>query len=461
MNKLIEKLSERSAESLAGFIESLYGSDKNLDQKIESFVLQNDPEALCKVLKKRVQSLNRSSRFIRYGESFEFARGLDALIDDIEELLLPQSARLAFDVLDRFLATDSKTFNRVDDSSGSVGDVYGRAVDLWLTAAAARRDKEKSKNRINWQDRVYTLFNNNDYGVFDGLIPASGQLLTKEELQQLASRFENEARHALADNSESYNFSASHACIGMRSVAEALGDIELYEKATIINSPQPNGLQLEELAKFSLRVGIPKSALKWLDKKWEERVESRRLALLDECYRLLDEPDKLLQVRRDIYQRSPNIHTFKALCQLLPEAERTQQTAQALDQATTLPDVIDAANILLGLDENERLEQLLVKRAGELKNRFYGSLTELAKRLEKRDLPLAQALCYRALLDDVLENGRSKAYPHASRYYRRLDALDRDIKDYKGQPDHQSYRERIRASHGRKRSFWALIDGEG
>ena len=66
-------------------------------------------------------------------------------------------------------------------------------------------------------------------------------------------------------------------------------------------------------------------------------------------------------------------------------------------------------------------------------------------------------MLYRALLDDILDRGRSPAYGHAARYLAKLgDLSDGDLASA-GLIDHDAYRAGLRRSHGRKSGFWSLV----
>lgn len=451
-----DKLAALSHETLVAFIEQLYGHDDDVDQRIESLVLRNDPHALCKALKKRVQTIKRGRRFIDYSESFSYARHLEDLLDDVEQLLLPQSAERAFQVIDAFVRTSRHSFERADDSSGAIGDAYRRGVALWLRVASQWQDSGE-----DWQDRVSQLYAENDYGVYDDLLSNADILLSEAQLRQLAWRYENEARQAIRNppaEERSYDAKAASGCIALGMVATALRDIALYERATLLRSPVPNGLQKERLARFCLDMEAPEAALKWLESPWEERFESRRLHLLDEAYLQLNDTEKLTDVRRTYYRLTPGFDALSALVAVVPEREKAGLMEQAVSDAENLVDPCEAATMLLKLACEERAEQLLVRRYSELHQAYYASLLALAKSFEKVNKPLAASICYRSLFDDLLQQGYSKAYRHGARYLRKLQGLDGEIRDYQGLPDASGYEKLLREHHGRKRSFWSLVD---
>ncbi|RLA40754.1 MAG: hypothetical protein DRR42_25460, partial [Gammaproteobacteria bacterium] len=55
----------------------------------------------------------------------------------------------------------------------------------------------------------------------------------------------------------------------------------------------------------------------------------------------------------------------------------------------------------------------------------------------------------------ILERGYTKAYPHGVRYLIKLDKLARSITQWMKFDNHETFKDRIYLSHGRKRSFWS------
>jgi len=71
---------------------------------------------------------------------------------------------------------------------------------------------------------------------------------------------------------------------------------------------------------------------------------------------------------------------------------------------------------------------------------------------------LPATLIYRALLDDLLRRGYSRAYDHGVRYLRSLDRLAAGISDWRDHQTHDTYFAGLKAKHGRKYSFWNRYD---
>lgn len=181
--KLKQLLHAQSAEVLSELIEGLYGISDDVDRRLESRLLAADPAALAQHLKKRIQSLKRGSRFIRYGESFAFGRELDALVEDIEGLVAADP-KAGFMIIGLFMATHQKVLDRVDDSAGCVGDPYRNGVALWVKAAAAWRQCDGDSG-VDWVDVVERHQRDNGYGIWDPLLPLCRSLLSEMELREL------------------------------------------------------------------------------------------------------------------------------------------------------------------------------------------------------------------------------------------------------------------------------------
>ena len=454
IDELTKKLSELNAAVLQDFVLDLYLRYPDLSASIETLVLFSDPPALKKAIAKRITSLKRGRRFIDYRASTDFARDLESILRDIENGLLGAEPKLAFELVDKFLATADSVLNRVDDSSGEIGGVYRDAVLLWLTAAKAWGD-----TKTDWQERVYQLYEDNDYGVLDPLLPNSHILLSEEQLKQLAWRYEAEARKAVKDKdpNDGMSWASITRRVALGSVAEALKDPALYEHSVLIDSPEPNDLQKKDIVSQYIQFNQLDEALRWLNTDWESRFETDRLQLLEQVYELNGNTDQLRAVRQQLYQKEKSFTRLERYLATLGEEEQAAARQQAISQAEQGRDVTVSADLLLQLGEARRAQQLVVLRHTELEGCFYGSLTSLVKQFEKAACPLAATACYRALLLDILGKGRTTAYTHAARYFKKLEVLAEEISDFSPLAGRREFLDQLERDHGRKRSFWGRV----
>lgn len=79
--------------------------------------LDEDPKKIFSMIKAEISSLKKSSKFIDYYESGNFATKIDQLRMHITRNLLPRFPNHAVDLLTAFLDLHPRTLNRVDDSN--------------------------------------------------------------------------------------------------------------------------------------------------------------------------------------------------------------------------------------------------------------------------------------------------------------------------------------------------------
>ena len=454
--KLNDQLITLDQAQLISIIQTLYGHNKEVDEKIDALAVQNDLSAMQIAIAKRIHCLEYDEQFIDYQNSYDFSLNLEDILDEIDKYIFPDEALSALTLIEQFLATDGAVMERVDDSMGCIGEIYCNAINLWLTFAGFVR-QQKLAAHINWSERVYHYFEHNDYGLFDELIPASALLLSDDELKILACRFESEAKKAISTGPKEpnrYNHQASLACLGLQAVAEALKDIKLYEHATLLRSPIPTELQKRDFAKFSLTLKQPEQAMRWLNEIWQGSVERDRIELLEQCYQQQGEIGKLIDSRRVKYANSPSYARLMQLCDLCDKKEQARLCADAVENAAAITSLSLALELLIKLEHIAAASQLLITRHQELAELFYPDLIEYANIFVKQDNILAAILCFRTLLDDILEHGRTKAYHHAASYFNKLLALDNQLDDYLGLMSKVQYIAAVQNKHWRKHSFW-------
>jgi uncharacterized Zn finger protein len=119
--------------------------------------------------------------------------------------------------------------------------------------------------------------------------------------------------------------------------------------------------------------------------------------------------------------------------------------------------VHEALWFLVHWPEHERAAELVVTRTKELDGDLYHILVPAAEALDAKH-PLAATLIRRALIDFTLGAARSSRYRHAARHLRECQSLAGQIDDFGAFETHEAYRARLKAEHGRKTSFWGLLD---
>ena len=450
-HELRAKLEEVDREQLASLITQLADEDNGIRDRAEALALRGDPTAHADALRQRLERWKRGRHFISYSESTAFARQLDTWLDELEEELLAVNPEATLKLADAFIRSDRRIIDRSDDSNGSIGGAYRRACGLWLRAAA------RLGASPTWVDRLHDLHADNGYGVRDALLDDAGTLLSELELRRLATIYEQEYRtEAKRTTGAPYRSLAPAAAMGQ--VARAAGDAELYQRSVRLHSPQPNSLQALEIAKQYIRFGPVDKAVPWLTGAAGSGRDVDRLDLLAEAYEKLGDRSGLLEVRRKLWENTLSPEAFCEYIALLPPSKHEEARGHAVEKASHSDDVVMGTSLLLSLGESASAEALMWRLRDRLVDAYYTHLIDLGKQCEAAECAVGAVLCLRALTDQILAAGRTKTYRYAKRYLDRLGALDGRVSDYRDIPDHRGYLEHLREAHGRKRSFWKLVD---
>ena len=144
----------------------------------------------------------------------------------------------------------------------------------------------------------------------------------------------------------------------------------------------------------------------------------------------------------------------------LDDFEEFDALDRAFAHALVAPHRHLALDFLLEWPKLDVAARLVIDNHADWNGRQYGLLVPAAEMLET-DHPLAATVLYRACLDEILAQARSKAYGHGGRHLACLDRLaadiDNDAFSSAGISTHVEYRLWLRKQHGRKAAFWANV----
>ncbi|KXO09611.1 DUF6880 family protein [Marinobacter excellens] len=460
---LDDRATRLSKLELIRLLNAVYGVESHVDDIIDRYLAAgegpgDESVALVETLSAQLKQIADEDEFYGYPGSYDFSERLSSVLSAIDNLLRPQDPQAALSLTETFLELADEAFQRVDDSDGYVGGIFKDATNQWLAIAAELRQRKPDAE--NWPEKVLTFFDNNDYGVLDDIITNSAALLTKHELNQLAAHFEAEAKAALASPREPgrYNFEAAHACIGIKSVAEALQDMALYEQATLLTSPVPNTLQLASIIDFALAIGELDRAGYWLEQPQWQDDQCRYRSLRYLWLKRKGDTDLLKTELWEDFTQRPHRYTLEPLWQMVSDPEKQQLRQQVENLARDAVGPEDWVNMLLLVGSVNRAEIVLLEQPDQFASVHYGTLLSWVEIFAEEHKPLAQVMCYRALLNDLLDRGYTRAYRHGARYFHKLLALDKVLEDYRGLEDAQAFICGLQTRHWRKRSFWNLAD---
>jgi hypothetical protein len=160
--------------------------------------------------------------------------------------------------------------------------------------------------------------------------------------------------------------------------------------------------------------------------------------------------------RWSCFERTLNDEHLRDYLKRLPEFEDIDAQQRAMAKAFGFPEIHQALAFLISWPALERAAALVLGRAKELNGDHYEILSPAADALAGKH-PLAATLLLRSMIDFALRQNRVKRYRHAARHLAESASLARAIGDFGGFEPHERYMVRLKAEHGRKNSFWALV----
>ena len=167
--------------------------------------------------------------------------------------------------------------------------------------------------------------------------------------------------------------------------------------------------------------------------------------------------DEAQAFRWECFERTLDAGHLRAYLKRLPDFEDIEVEERALAMARNWQDVHSALWFLIDWPALDLAADLVVSRRAELDGDFYELLSPAAEALTEKH-PLAATLVLRAMIDFTLGEARSSRYQHAVRHLKTSERLSMRIGEYGAVESHEAYRDRLKAEHGRKSGFWALMN---
>src|SRR5437763_10003608 len=147
----LQNLASLGPERLAAILVDLAEADVEVKRRLRlELAAQAGGDSIAAEIGKRITALRKARSFIDWQKRRDFVKDLDLQRAMIVDRVAQTRADLALDLMWRFMDLAEPVLNRVDDSNGSVGDVFRTACeDLGTIAAKAKPDP------VNLADRVF------------------------------------------------------------------------------------------------------------------------------------------------------------------------------------------------------------------------------------------------------------------------------------------------------------------
>ncbi len=452
----VETLEQLGARTLAELLMAAAQSDTALARSLRLALAGTDGAGrLAAEVEKRLRTIARSKGHIAWERVRPLARELDGLRETIAGPLAASDPRAAVTQMRLLLGLGAGVFERSDDGSGTLGEVFRQAG-----AALGRLwGLVEDRDPLALAAELLALLDDNDYGVTDHLLAAASPALGpagRGELRRLLQ--ERLARLPRLRGEDDHAGWRGRFTLCMR-LCE-LADLE--EDADAFIAAAEAGGRVEafaaDIAERLLAQRRPKEALAWLARvparhEGEEiRHTDLRIAALD----ALGHKQEAQALRWEAFGRWLSPDHLRPYLRALPDFDDVEAEDRAITFALAHPDRTLALCFLVGWPDLQAANRLVRTHHGELDARDYARLRPAADLLAEKH-PAAATLLHRVLAEDVLQRASSRQYVYAARDVAACVSLAPFLPEEAGLESHAAFIGRLRREHPRKAAFWVLL----
>jgi hypothetical protein len=449
----VKSLKTLGARPLAELLMEISKGDAAIKRRLRlALAAKEGPQELAHQVRKRLREIARSGSYVDSTRRKALVADLDnqrqAIVGDIAN----GSPADALELMWQFLGLAGSVYERCDDSSGVLGDLFASAREqIGNIAEAAAPDPS------SLADRVFLALQDNGYGEYDGLIGELAPAMGAEGLDHLKSLFFDLSLEQPTTQSRG-SWHELTVRIALQDIADAQGDVDGFIAQQSERGATMPGVAAE-IAMRLLAAGRAQEALFALDavkldgpRSISTQWESARVSVLE----ALGQPEEAQLVRWSAFERSLNAEFLRDHLKQLPDFDDVEAEGRALDTVLEHDNVHSALHFLVSWPALDRAAQLVVARFEAIDGNFYELLSPAADMLEMK-YPLAATLLHRAQVDFTLNKGRATRYQHAARHLAQCEYLASSLLDFDRFPTHASYLANLRSAHARKSSFWLII----
>ena len=460
----LDNLTSLGAGRLAAVLVDLADSNTEVKRRLRlELAADVSGDTIAAEIGKRIATIRKARSFIDWQKRRDFLKDLDLQRTMIQRVAATRPD-LALDLMWQFIDLASAVMDRVDDSSGSVGDVFRAACeDIATIVSKARFDA------AHLADQVVRALSADQYGICDGLIAGILPVVGKSGVKPLKQHLTQALRQHAAQKDD-HPSTAATLRLALQAIADHEGDVDAYidlvpdSLRDIPAIGTPIGHRL-------LAAGRAADALAALERcrprhRAGHDLDDMLLAYhydshgWEEAYcEALDatgQQETAQRLRWTAFEERLSITQLRHYLKQLPDFEDVEAEQRAMDYARNFKNATMALAFFLEWPEPHRTADLVLRRAGDIDGNRY-DLLDPAARLVEGKYPLAATVLRRAMIEDTLNGGKSSRYKHAARHMRECQALAASIKDFAPFESHDALVARLRARHGRKDGFWSQL----
>ena len=468
-----KNLEALGAERLAQLLIEISTGDAAAKRKLRlALAGAEGPKEAAREIAKRLTSIARARTFVNWRNRKSLVKDLETQRSAIMEQIAPHDPREALGLLWRFMGLATPVFERCDDSSGIIIDIFHQAcADLGDVAMAAGPELEALARQ------VFDALHDNGFGQYDGLIVIMGPALGPEGIAHLKDLVEDLGRTpvpvppkaewtAIGWGSGGTRYAhemqerARQSMVGMalKDIADVEGDVDAF-----IAQYDPKTRKMPqiaaEIATRLLAAGRAGDALGFVDRaaldknhfvprEWEDA----RIAVLE----ALDRNDEAQAFRWECFERGLSSDHLRDYLKRLPDFEDIDAEDRAMAHAATHHNLLPPLGFFLEWPAPDHAARLLIARHKQINGDHYEFLAPAAEGLAEKH-PLAATVALRAMIDFTLNEARVKRYGYAAQHLATCADLAGRIEDFGAVEPHLAYVARLKTEHGKKTGFWSRI----
>jgi hypothetical protein len=401
----LDNLAALGPERLAAILIDVAAGNAEIKRRLrlELAAQAGGGDALAAEVGKRLTALRAARSFVDWQKRREFLKDLDQQRVMIVDRITQTRPDLALDLMWRFMDLAEPVFNRVDDSNGSVGDVFHTACDNLATIALMARADPASL-----ADRVFTALSKNDYGLFDNLVQVIFPALGETGVARLRTRL-TEALTSRPRGGNKRDRDADAFRWALQALADSEGDVDAYIALIPVEDLDRPYIGAA-VGRRLLAAGRANEAFAALERA-KPKQQSDRSRQYDELYELghlrghddvweevyIDALDatghgeRAQQLRRAAFEERLSSENLRAYLKKLPDFEDVEAEDWAMRHALGFRNFSAALYFFHQWPDPVHAAQLVLDRASEIDGNAYYLLDPVARQIEGRH-PLAATL---------------------------------------------------------------------
>ncbi|NIA06582.1 MAG: hypothetical protein GWP14_02925 [Actinobacteria bacterium] len=405
--------------------------------------------------------------FVDYGESYDFVRRIESVVESISELLEEGYPAEVIDLTEYALASCENALGYMDDSDGSMSAPMERLGEIHHAACrAAKPDPEVLARRLfKWELQT-------DWDTFYGAAERYADVLGEKGLavyRKLAEELWSKTPQLSAGDREGrYEGHRFRLTSIMESLARADGDLEALVSIKSRDLSYP--YHYLEIAEIYKKARKPAKTLEWAErgmKDFPNHPDSRLVDFLAEEYHRRKRHDEAMALIWNRFVRSSGLSAYQDLCK---HAKRIRQWPtwrgkaleylQAIIGKQTRPKQQGRWDHQSKRDHSTLVEIYLWEKdvetawtqaqTGGCSDSLWMRLAEL----REKDHPADTLPIYQAQINPIVQQKSKPAYREATALIRKIKKLMTRLGQ---EAQFAKYLAAVRQAHKPKRNFMAML----